>query len=719
MRRTTTLAVLGILCLAAAAIATEGDILIADFEGDNYAQWKVTGEAFGPGPAKGTLQGQMEVSGFQGKGLVSSFFEGDGTTGTLTSPEFKIQRKFINFLLGGGAHKDQTCINLLVDGKVVRTAAGPNDRPGGSEELDWHAWDVSDLAGRQAVIQIVDRAVGGWGHVNVDHIVQSDRKTAGETIARELTVDKPLLHLPVKTGAKKRLMRLIVDGKMVLQFEIELATGEPDFWTYTEVDKYQGKTLRIEADKMPADSTVLDTLKLADGRPDPEGTYKEEFRPQFHFSPARGWTNDPNGMMYYDGEYHLFFQHNPFGVNWGNMTFGHAVSRDMFHWQQLPDAIHQDKLGTIFSGSGVVDHNNTAGWQTGEQKVMVCIYTSAGGTNAESAGQPFTQSIAYSNDRGRTWTKFDGNPVLGHIAGSNRDPKVIWYEPTKRWIMALFLDGNDFAIFTSPNLKQWTRTCDVPMPGTGECPDFFPLAVDGDKSNAKWVFWGANGNYYIGSFDGEKFTPERKLLKSKWGEQWYAAQTFSDIPASDGRRIIIAWMAGGQYPGMPFNQQMSTPCELTLRTTPEGIRLYRQPVKELAGLHGDHLGLRNVKLSPGQNPLSALSCDLFDIHATIEPGDAAEVGFSIRGTPVVYNVKDKTLSALGKKAPVPLIDGQLKLQIVVDRRSVEIFANDGQVAMELCFAPAADDKGLEVFAREGAAIVKALDVWEVKSIWPQ
>jgi len=300
-----------------------------------------------------------------------------------------------------------------------------------------------------------------------------------------------------------------------------------------------------------------------------EPLYQETYRPQFHFTPKTNWTNDPNGLMYYKGEYHLFFQHNPFGINWGHMTWGHAVSPDMVHWTQLDHAIHPDELGTIFSGSGVVDWGNTAGFQTGEEAVLVCIYTSAGGTSPESEGRPFTQSIAYSNDRGRTWTQYEGNPVLGHIAGSNRDPKVIWHEPTGKWVMALFLDGHDYALFGSPDLKEWTRLSDVHVEGASECPDFFELPVDGDPASTRWVFWGASGNYLLGSFDGTSFTPEGESLRSNWGAHCYAAQTWSDIPPSDGRRLQIAWMAKGEYPGMPFNQQMSFPRELTLRTTPD------------------------------------------------------------------------------------------------------------------------------------------------------
>ena len=226
--------------------------------------------------------------------------------------------------------------------------------------------------------------------------------------------------------------------------------------------------------------------------------YQEVYRPQFHFTAKKNWLNDPNGLVYYQGEYHLFFQHNPSGINWANtIVWGHAVSSDMVNWKQLANAIEPDELGAIWSGSGVVDWDNTAGFQSGKEAAMVNIYT--------SAGKPFTQSIAYSNDRGRTWRKYEKNPVLGHIIGTNRDPKVIWHASSKRWVMALYLDGNNYALFSSPNLKQWTRLCDIQLPGSSECPDIFELSVDDDIENTKWVFWGANGNYIIGTFDGRAF----------------------------------------------------------------------------------------------------------------------------------------------------------------------------------------------------------------------
>jgi len=478
-------------CLAPAT--AQEDILIADFEGGDYGDWKVTGEAFGPGPARGTLPGQMDVTGFEGKRLVNTYYKGDDATGTLTSPMFEIKRKYINFLIGGGKNPGQSCINLLVDGKVARTATGPNDKPGGSEELAWNGWDVSELSGRNARIQIVDNSTGSWGHINVDHIIQSNKKAEVITEkTREFLLQKKYLNFPVKNGAKKRYIHLIVDGKVVREFDIEMANEDPDFWVFLEVDEFKGKkaTLRIDSYDT-ARAKGFDSVYQADTYIGEEKVYREKLRPQFHFTSKRGWNNDSNGMVYYDGEYHLFYQHNPYGWNWGNMTWGHAVSTDIIHWKELGDAIHPDHLGTIFSGSAVVDFNNTAGFQTGDEKVIVCIYTSAGGRNPMSKGQPFTQSIAYSNDRGRTWKVYEHNPVVGHINGRNRDPKVIWHTPTGQWVMALYLDKSEMGFFTSKDLKSWEFQSKIKC--FNECPELFALPVDGNKDNEKWILYGGSG----------------------------------------------------------------------------------------------------------------------------------------------------------------------------------------------------------------------------------
>lgn len=453
-------------------------------------------------------------------------------------------------------------------------------------------------------------------------------------------------------------------------------------------------------------------LHSAQGAEDGQQLYHEFYRPQFHFTAAKNWLNDPNGLVFYKGEYHLFFQHNPYGIEWGNLSWGHAVSPDMLHWTQLDHAILGDQLGAIWSGSAVVDWNNTAGFQTGDEKVIVCIYTSAGGPVG------YAQSLAYSNDCGRTWTKYEKNPVLPQVVDGSRDPKVFWHEPSKQWVMALFLTHSDYALFGSPNLKDWTKLCDTPMPGVNECPDFFALPVDSDTTNVKWVFWGGNNSYTLGSFDGKTFKQDCGPIQTHFGKNRYAAQSFSDIPAADGRRIQIAWLAGGKYPDMPFNQQMSVPVTLSLRTFPEGVRLCLLPIKELDSLHGER-HTWNGTLKAGENPLASVTGDLFDMCVEFEPGTATEVGLTIRGVPIVYDVKAKTLSCLETSATIELVDGKIQLRVFVDRTSIEIFTGDGRVNMAYCFVPSVDDKSMAVFAKGGEARVLSMDVWELKSVWPK
>ena len=699
-----------IAALAASNVSAADDVLIADFEGPDYGGWKATGEAFGPGPAHGTLPGQMPVDGFKGKGLVNSFYKGDGTTGTLSSPEFKIERKFISFLIGGGKDSEKTCMNLLIDGKIVRNATGPNDKQGGSEVLAPDSWEVSELAGQTAVIQIVDQATGGWGHLNVDQIVQTDRKPAGllANATREITLEQRYLNLPVKNGGPKRQMSVLVEGQPPRNFEIELADAEPDWWAFMEIAPFTGKQATLKVDKLPEDSTGLKSIDQSNQIKGSENLYREQLRPQFHFSPRRGWNNDPNGLVYYKGEYHLFFQHNPYGWSWGNMHWGHAVSPDLIHWQEIPIALYPDQHGTMFSGSAVVDWNNTAGFQTGEEKVMVCIFT--------AAGNPFTQGIAFSNDRGRTWTKYEHNPVLPHIAGSNRDPKVIWYAPEKKWVLALYLDGSDYALFSSKDLKKWEKMSNVAIPGTSECPEFFEIAVDGNQQNTRWVFYGGNGRYLVGKFDGRTFTPECGPQTLHYGNCWYASQTYTDIPAKDGRRILIPWGTMAT-PGMPFNQMMGVPVELTLRTTDEGPRLLANPVKEHVSLRMKSHQVQPQSLKPGENPLAGVKGELLDLTAELVPGDAAELGFNLRGVTVSYDPQKQELSCKGNKATLKPVDGKIRLRLMVDRTSIDIFGNDGRLYMPMGVIVPQDNRSLEIYAKGGSAKINSLDVHELKSAW--
>lgn len=520
----------------------------------------------------------------------------------------------------------------------------------------------------------------------------------------ELTLTKRYLNFPVKQGAGMQKLSVAIAGGPTREFDTELTAEKPDFWAFMDVSEFSGKQATIGATltepqaKLLAGITNDDTLRGA------EDLYREQYRPQVHFSSRRGWLNDPNGLVYYQGEYHLFYQHNPYGWGWGNMHWGHAVSPDLVHWQELPIALYPDEHGTCFSGSAVVDWNNTTGFQTGAEAPLVCIYT--------AAGDPFTQCLAYSNDRGRTWTKYAGNPVLPHIVGGNRDPKVIWYEPDHKWIMALYLDKTSFALFSSPDLKQWEKLCDVEIPDCSECPEFFALPLDGDKAKMRWVFYGGNGRYLIGDFDGKAFKPASGPHTMHHGNAFYASQTYNEMP--DGRRIVVGW-GQVEMPGMPFNQMMTFPAELTLHSTPEGPRLFAQPAREIANLYANTHRF-TAELPAEKNPLAAIRGDRFDIEADFALQGATQVGLHVRGIPVLYHAGNKRLSCLGCSAPLELPDGKLKLRLIVDRTSIEIFVDDGQVYMPVGVIPSDELQGLDVFARGGKAKV-SVEVRELKSIW--
>ena len=702
--------------LASRAVAAE-DVVLADFEATTYGSWTVTGDAFGPGPARGSLPGQMAVNGFKGQGLVNSFFKGDDSTGTLTSPEFRIERKFLSFLIGGGSNPEKLALQLLVDGKVVRTATGPNSQSGGSEALAPESWDVSEFAGRNAILRIVDDAKGGWGHLNVDHLVQTDTRSPGlsSNVKRDLTPRRRYLHIPIQNGAPKRVVTLFVDGKQEVRNDVELATGKPDWWAVMDVSAWKGRKLTLQVDKFPEDGSGLAAIAESDSLPDAATLYREPLRGQFHFSPQRGWNNDPNGMVFFNGEYHLFFQHNPYGWAWGNMHWGHAVSRDLLHWQELGDKLAPDPFGPMFSGSAVVDWNNTSGFGKPGKPPLVLIYT--------AAGNPTVQCIAHSTD-GRNFTKYSGNPVIPQVTGGNRDPKVMWHEPSKKWVLVLYVElpnrGHTVHFYTSPNLKEWTLASVTDgIRGSNylfECPDFFELPVDGDPKNRRWVLLGANSEYGVGTFDGTRFTPEHSRLPGHRGQGFYAPQTFSDVPSTDGRRIQIGWYQT-ETKGMSFNQAMTIPLELRLTATPEGPRMTFNPVRELESLRNGKFQFDGKVVSPGQpNPLAKARAELVELRAEFEPGNA-EVTFTVRGATITYDPQKQEIVVNGHRAPAPLRNGRQRLTIYADRTGLEVFASDGLTYVPKPFQPKATDLGVSVESKGAPVKFTSLRAYPLKSIW--
>jgi sucrose-6-phosphate hydrolase SacC (GH32 family) len=410
--------------------------------------------------------------------------------------------------------------------------------------------------------------------------------------------------------------------------------------------------------------------------------------------------------VYNAGEWHLFYQHNPYSTRWDNMHWGHAVSRDLMHWEELPVALYPDPLGPCFSGSAVVDRAGTTGFQTGAEPAMVCIYT--------AAGNPAVQCLAYSTDRGRTWAKYAGNPVLPHIIGGNRDPKVIWYAPGRCWVMALYLDQNDYGLFSSPDLKRWERLSTVTVPGCSECPEFFEIPVAGKAGETRWVFYGGTGAHLIGRFDGKTFTPESGPHALHRGNCFYASQTYNDAP--DGRRVLIGW-GTVSMPGMPFNQMMTQPVDLTLRETAEGLRLFVQPVPELARLHGTAVEMGETAVAPGETPVSGIDTEALHLRAEFAAGDAAAFGLTLRGVSVTYDARAQQLECCGLAAPLKPEGGKVTLEAIVDRTSIEIFANDGTVYMPVGVVPAEKNRGAALFSREAPTRLVRLQAWPLKPVW--
>ena len=433
--------------------------------------------------------------------------------------------------------------------------------------------------------------------------------------------------------------------------------------------------------------------------------YAERLRPQFHFTTRRGWINDPNGLVFYNGKYHLFYQHNPYEREWENMHWGHAVSTDLTTWQELPDALHPDAIGTMFSGSAVIDYGNTAHLNAPDGKpAMVALYTA-------DSPEAQRQCMAYSLDEGLTFTKYDGNPVIdSHVkwqSHDTRDPKVFWYDRTRRWVMVLN-ERDGHSIYTSTDLKHWTF--ESHLTGFWECPELFELPVDGNPSVRKWVMWGASGTYMVGDFDGRRFTPLTPKQQNVAGSA-YAAQVYNNIPRSDGRAIKMAW-GRIDFPGMPFNGVMLLPQEQLLQTSHGGYRLLSRPAREVERLFTLAASGEDMTADEANAMLAGFDSDVLRISLTLEMTYATSAGLRFRGERIIdYDLNANTLNGTFYSPEEP---GSMTLSadVYVDRRVVEVFADGGMLS--LSFARDADRKSPEGYKLWGNNIkVRSLKVYRL------
>lgn len=645
------------------------DLVQFDFETVDYGSgWTIDGDAFGTGPARGGLKGQMTVSGYTGSGLINTFLDGDRSTGSLLSPSFLIERDHLAFQIGGGRQPDQLRVELLLEGDVIHSETGSD-----SETLRWQSWDVREYAGRTVQLRVTDTATGGWGHLLLDQVTQ--------------------------TNTSRRVIEV---GRLS---------------SYRRSSEY----------------------------------YREPYRPQFHFTPEMNWMNDPNGMVFHNGEYHLHYQFNPHGNEWGHMSWGHAVSKDLVHWTHLPISLH-DELGVmVFSGSAVVDHRNTSGFGLNERPPLIAIYT------GHSPGLQ-TQDIAYSNDDGRTWIKYPGNPVIDLGEADFRDPKVFWHQPTSKWVMVVSLAvQKKLQFYGSGDLKTWTLLSEFGPAGVKdkpnwECPDLFELPVENEPGQKRWVLeadmgggavaGGSGGEYFVGTFDGMRFVPDS--TESQWvdfGRDFYAPVSWSDIPETDGRRIWIGWMNNWETclnPTSPWRSAMSVPRELTLRRIDGSLRLCQRPVRELQTLRTDAVRLENLSVRQDPVPLP-LQGQQLELILELLPGQTTECGIRLlKGTAeetiVGYdrvrkqvfvdrrrsgNVSFHPAFAGRHAGPLsPNSDGSVRLHILVDSCSVEVFGNHGETVITDLVFPSASSVQAEFFAVDGEMVVRSCDGYRMKSIWP-
>ena len=387
-----------------------------------------------------------------------------------------------------------------------------------------------------------------------------------------LKITAPYLWMPVDKHAKEQKLHIYIEGKKVQEIDIHLGETGKGFYTAMDTKAFMGKEMTIESD----DETLLRGIFCCGEKP--QNVYP--FRPKLHFCPEVGWHNDPNGMVYTDGVYHLYYQWNPYGVAWGNMHWGHVQSTDLIHWEHKPAALAPNELGTMYSGCGIADEDNLAGYG---KDALLFYYTAAGGRNqwSRDAGNLFTQRLAYSVDGGDTLIPSD-KFFMRHIVNENRDPKVFYHEESKAYIMVLYLDGNEFALYRSENLLDWKETQRLEIPGMWECPDLYRLDVENMPGQRKWVFWSADGYYITGEFDGFCFKAEGGRQTAYSTRLPYAAQTFSGTP---GRVISMAWLRmnndRGNYRGL-----MSLPTELFLIKKDAQYIMGFRPAREISETMG-------------------------------------------------------------------------------------------------------------------------------------
>ena len=568
----------------------------------------------------------------------------------------------------------------------------------------------------------------------------SQKNSSGKNLSVDYKIQSSYLLIPVEEKAPEiKISVLASNPTHQYAFDVHLAVDKIDYWVPLDVKELKDQNLTLSF--LGVNESILGIKEIKQSN-EFEFEYNEKYRPQFHFSPEYGWMNDPNGMVYLDGEYHLFYQYNPYGSMWGNMHWGHAVSTDLNSWTYLPTAIAPDSLGAIFSGSAVIDVNNTAGFG---KNAMVAIYT--------SAGRVQSQSIAYSTDKGRTFTKYEGNPVIPNPGIPDfRDPKVFWHNESNQWIMSL-ATKQTITFYGSANLKSWTRLSEFgdgigSHGGVWECPDLVSLDYNG---KTKWVLLvsinpgGPNGGsatqYFIGDFDGKTFRADALPypLWMDYGRDNYAGVTWSNIPENDGRKIFMGWMSNWDYannvPTKNFRSAMTVARELKIANNGKHLVVSNYPVSETKTLRALESAKKDVVVEK-EVVLSNLldkNKGTYEIEMTLKPQNAGIFGFMLQNSKneelefrfdmttgffSIHRHKSGLVDfegrfAAGMNAPLVKKDAY-KVRVLVDKASAEIFINEGELALTTIFFPTEVMNKLKFYTKEGKFSAEHIKIYQIK-----
>lgn len=579
---------------------------------------------------------------------------------------------------------------------------------------------------------------GAQGNLQIRHLANEQNIVVLDSV-------KKFLHLPVQDDAPEGKVNIVINnkGQFAQSMNVRLAREKIDSYVPLDLSAYVDQNVSIDIAGMPSSSLCWKELKMSDSF---DMTNKEMFRPVYHHTPVYGWMNDPNGMFYKDGVYHLYFQYNPYGSVWGNMHWGHSTSTDLMHWNFEGCAIVPDAWGAIFSGSCVVDHNNTAGFGKG---AVVAFYTSA---KATPWGDVQSQSMAYSLDNGKTFTKYEGNPILTSSEKDFRDPKVFWYAPGKHWVMILAV-GQHMEIYSSVNLKEWKKESEFGAMqgahgGVWECPDLVEIPVEGTREK-KWVlicnlnpggpFGGSAAQYFVGSFDGKKFVNESPTQTKwmDWGKDNYATVTWNNAP--DGRCIALGWMSNWQYannvPTRQYRSANTLARDLTLYREGQELYLKSTPSVEVKKARGKKVSIPSFRVSEKHEMVNLFEDNqgAYEVEILIQNAGASKIAFCLlndKGEKVsmYYDlnrkqfVMDRSESGtvdFSKDFPAVTVapanvDKELTLRLFVDRSSIEAFGEDGKFVMTNLVFPSQPYVKMCFEADKNGYAVRTLNVYKLQ-----